>query len=190
MRVPRLYNPENPTETAPFGRMEGSGVGAPARRSERKPVRSWAPKAVLFSSECRAPVTLPYPTSLARSPGPRFPPGHRFRGAGRARRDGHPGRQYRSRSQERHGCLGAGSSSTPTCVIVSPCMSRTISSTAPKRVRSPMDGLPSNLLAKNSARVIAPFTSMLDPATAIAQAKLCAARSPPTSAEPPRRESV
>src|ERR1700738_2242553 len=53
-------------------------------------------------------------------------------------RDAHPNLQWRTRSQERHGGLRAGSSSTPTCVTASPCMSRTISSTAPKRVRSPM----------------------------------------------------
>jgi hypothetical protein len=56
-------------------------------RSERKLARSWSPKATYFSrrSGCRVPVTLRYPTSLARSPGPRFGPGHRFRGAGAAR---------------------------------------------------------------------------------------------------------
>src|SRR6516225_6272151 len=63
-----------------------------------------------------------------------------------ARRDAHPSRRGRSWSQKRHRCVGAGSSSTPTCVIASPSMSRTISSTAPKRVRSPTAGLPANLL--------------------------------------------
>jgi hypothetical protein len=62
-------------------------------------------------------------------------------------------RQWRRRNQEPHGCLGVGSSSTPTSVIASPCMSRTINSTATKRVRSPIDGRPSNLLARYSANV-------------------------------------
>jgi len=40
-------------------------------------------------------------------------------------------------------------------LIASPCMSRTINSTATKRVRSPIDGRPSNLLARYSANVSA-----------------------------------